>query len=606
MKNKKMYVEKVRLFKKGIYILWRTSKKNFFSIILISGLSGITGPLNVIIYQKIIDAIVQMISINQWTELGIVWLILFTLIILLGHFLNGVLQYIKQVFSDELDLFITDEVLKKSMKFSMETFDNVEIYNHINIAITQTSHNCLGILDSVSECIYALVKGITFIFILMRFNWIIVIVSILASLPSLFISVKTNSYWYKIFYNRTEKLRLIQYLKMILIKNENIKEIKLYQSGSRIISFIKNHFLEFINHDKIARRSILIKRLFSQGFDEVITLIIKVAILILAIVKKETLGVIVLYFNSQENLKISINELFNQLSILHDSLLYLKSIDIIEKENIESLHNVKPFTNKYSCLEFKNVYFKYPGSSVYVLKNINIKFEKGKTYSIVGFNGSGKTTLIKLLLRLYKPVSGKIYLDNEDIENYDIDTYYANISAVFQDFIKYPFNVIDNIILKKDGKERLKGDIERAIKLADIESLISNLPDKEKTLLMRDWTNGVDISQGQWQKIAIARCLYKNASIVIFDEPFSSIDANAESKILHNLRKEDFEKIMIFVTHRFSSISLADEILVMQNGIVVENGNHNELLKKKGLYFQLYNNQLRQLRKKEEQSEINC
>lgn len=600
MDKKIKWSEKIKLFKKGIVILWNTSRMYLILIIIVSIFSGIIGPLNAIVYQKFLDKIVDMIKVNMWLESGLFLLVLFTIFTLLGYIFNGILQYIKQVFSDKLDLHITDSILNKSMKFTMETFDNVKIYNHINMAITQTSQNCLSLLDAISECIYALIKGFAFIFIIVRFNWIIVVISILSALPLLYISIKTNSYWYDIFYNRSEKLRLINYLKMILIKNENIKEIKLYNAGLKILKIIKDNFSKFIENDKKARKSILIKKMFSQSVDEIVSLFIKLWILILAISNGNSLGMIVLYFNSQENLKVSINELLNQFSVLHNSLLYLKSVDVIDKTVVQTNSNSTNFNPLFSKIEFKNISFKYPGRSELVLNNISLKFEKGKTYSIVGFNGSGKTTLIKLLLRLYRPTEGKILIDNIDIEKMDIDTYYDNISAIFQDFIKYPFDVFNNIVIRNTMPNENTLDLfNHAIDLADIRELIDSLPQKENTLLMRDWADGIDVSQGQWQKIAIARCFFNNSVISILDEPFSSIDAEAENRIISGINHEKGNKLTIFVTHRFSSISLADQIIVMKNGEVVEHGEHKDLIMNKNLYYKLYTTQLSKLNKQE-------
>jgi len=322
---------------------------------------------------------------------------------------------------------------------------------------------------------------------------------------------------------------------------------------------------------------------------------LKLWILILAIKCRSGLGTIVLYFNSQDNLKVSINELINQFSSLHNSLLYLNSIDVIEKEECDTYINSKRFDGKFKCIELKNVSFKYLGCENYALKDVSLKFECGKTYSIVGFNGSGKTTLMKLLLKLYKPSSGQILIDGQDIEEFDQGEYYKYISAIFQDFIKYPFDVFENVAIreKNNSEERFK----TVLDIVGIKELIDNLPNKEHTMLMRDWTDGIDVSQGQWQKIAIARCVFDNSIISILDEPFSSIDAEAENYIINKLREDRKDKLTIFITHRFSSISLADQIVVMKEGKVIEEGTHEQLFEKHSIYYKLYMSQVLKLKK---------
>lgn len=595
MDNKLSFKNKLMLLRKGIYILWSASPVYLILILIVSILSGLIAPINALVWQKFLDIVLIMISKGKWLNIGVESLIILSTITVLGYLLNGILQYIKQTYGDLLDLHITESILKRSLKFSMETFDNVNIYNHINMAISRTSQNCISLLDSVSECIYSIIKAAGFIFIIIQFDWKIVIVSIISALPVLFISLKTNTYWYNVFLKRTEKFRLIDYLKMILIKNENIKEIKLYGVGIKIVKIIKDNYLKFLVNDKKARKVLLAKRVSTQGLDEVVSFLIKIWILFLSIEQKFSLGTIVLYFNAQDNLKASIIELLNQVSVLHNSILYLKSIDVIEKTNIGLNTSNRKVNTQFSYIEFKNVSFMYPKSQKFVLKNINLKFEIGRTYSIVGLNGSGKTTLIKLLLKLYKPTMGEILIDGINLEEFNDEEYYSNISAIFQDFIKYPFNVHDNIAIR-DTKNEEKY-FSKAVKIAGIKELIDNLPFKERTLLMKDWECGTDISQGQWQKIAIARCCYSNSLIYIFDEPFSSIDVEAENHIIQQINSSGKKKLTIFITHRFSSISLADQIIVMKEGVILEQGTHTELVHNKGLYYELYSMQIDKLNK---------
>lgn len=590
--------DKIHLFHKGIKILLKTSMLYSILIIVVSALNGLVAPFNAIIYQKFLDSIVVMIEDGKWLEPGLGLLLIFSIINLIGYLSNGLLQFIKQVFSDKLDLYITDKVLNKAISLPMETFDNVKIYNHINMAITQTSTNCLNLLDAVSECVYAVIKGMSFVFIILNFSWQIVVISMLSVLPLLYISLRTNSYWYEVFYKRAEKTRLIEYLKMIMIQNENVKEIKLYGVGEKIINYIKENFTDFLKKDTAARGKILLKKISSQCIDEIVSFGVKLWILVLAIKNGSSLGTIVLYFNSQDNLKVSINELVNQFSTLHNSLLYLNSIDIIEKEESGADTSTNKFSENFEEIEFRNVSFKYPGCTKYVLKNVSLKFKRGKTYSIVGFNGSGKTTLVKLLLKLYKPNEGIILVDGKDIQEFNQEEYYKHISAIFQDFIKYPFDVYDNIVIRKsdDNENRFK----EVLNIVGIRKLVNGLPNKEHTMLMRDWTGGVDLSQGQWQKIAIARCIFNDNIISILDEPFSSIDAEAENYIITRLRKNRKEKLTIFITHRFSSISLADQIIVMKEGAVIEEGTHDQLMKNKNIYYKLYTSQILKLKKEKE------
>lgn len=589
MEKKPSVLHTIRLFDKGIRILFRTSVLYAVLIIALNVISGLIAPLNSIFYQNLLDCIVEMVGTGGWISSGLFFLMILSLLSVTSFVLNGAIDFIKQVFSDKLDLYITEKVLSKSVLLPMETFDNAKIYNHINMAVTRTSSSCLNLLEAISEIIYSAVKGLSYLYIILNFNWPIAVVSIISMLPLLHLSVRINKYWYQIYFKRVEKNRLIQYLKSLLVKNSCIKEIKLYNVGTKIITFIKDSFSRFIKDDIKARRSFLQKKTFIQLIDDIVTFGVKLWLVVLAIRRGCTLGTIVLYFNSLDDLKLSINQLFKHFSALQNSIQYLESLDILEQAEVDNIKTDNCFNKDFEEIEFRNVSFKYPGCDQYVLKDISLRFKRGETYFIVGFNGSGKTTLIKLLLRLYKPTQGEILIDSVNIESINLTQYYANISAIFQDFIKYPFDVYENVAVR--AVDQTSSRFNEVLDYVEMRDFVNSLPNKENTLLMRDWTGGIDLSQGQWQKLAIARCIYGNSIISILDEPFSSIDAEAENTIISNLRRHNGKNLMIYITHRFSSISYEDKIIVLKDGSIVEMGTHEELMQNRNIYSKLYDSQ---------------
>lgn len=600
METKTSLIESIRLFLMGCKILWNASPFYFLVIIAVSALNGFVSPFNAILWQHVLDLILEVIQNGQWNTLIIGFLLVFSGMNLLTFLFTEFLQYMKQTYSDTLDLYITRSVLQKSSAFSMSTFDNPEIYNHINMSISETGSNCLTLLDCMSDTLTSVIQVISFIVIVIRLNWLIVPICIISAFPLLYLSLRMNAYWYKIFAQRSEINRLIDYLKMLLVKNENIKEVKLYKINDKIINFIGSTFTSFLKSDKKARKKFFTKKGLAEALDEIISMITKIIIVVLSIRAGSSLGTIILYFNSQDNLKASIIAILGQISLLHSSLLYFQSLEVVDQtftKTQEGEGKRLPFHSEFNYIEFKDVSFRYPGSEKYALRHISLKIENGRTYSIVGFNGSGKTTFIKLLLRLYTPTEGEIYIDDTNIKDIEIENYYLQISAVFQDFLKLPYTLFENVALRDNlhDMEQFK----KAADIADINGLIDSLPEKAKTLLMKDWSGGVDISQGQWQKIAIARSCYGNCAISILDEPFSSIDAISETQIINRLSSERSGKLTVYVTHRFSSISLADQIIVMKNGGIAEFGTHDELMKHRDLYYELYIAQLRRLNKSE-------
>lgn len=234
----------------------------------------------------------------------------------------------------------------------------------------------------------------------------------------------------------------------------------------------------------------------------------------------------------------------------------------------------------------------YPATNVYALKNVSFVLDDRHTYALIGLNGSGKTTLLKLLMKLYKPTLGTILINGQDIEEIDTAGLRKRISAIFQDFIKYPFTAEENITISDLENANDLHRLSKVIDDAGAAEVIDGLPHRLQTQLQKGWNGGTELSQGQWQKIAIARCLFKQSDVYLFDEPFSALDAISEQHIIKRLNLKTKMSITIFITHRYSSLRLADFILVLKDGELVESGSHQELQKAGKYYSELIKAQI--------------
>jgi ABC-type multidrug transport system fused ATPase/permease subunit len=264
----------------------------------------------------------------------------------------------------------------------------------------------------------------------------------------------------------------------------------------------------------------------------------------------------------------------------------------------------KPERGVAHTIEFCNVSFRYPGTSRDILKQVSFTIQKGETVVLVGLNGAGKTTLIKLLTRLYDPTEGKILLDGQDIREYDIKSLYAMYGIIFQDFGKYAESVEENIRFGDIHREEDAQRIRYAAKQSAANEFIEALPNGYETPLMRIFEpNGIEPSIGQWQKLAIARAFYADSDILILDEPTASLDPIAEQEIFNQFDQLRRDKTTVFVSHRLSSATVADRIIVLENGTVSENGNHRELMEKKESYYRLFSTQAKRYLEEQEQKE---
>ncbi|MBQ1956726.1 MAG: ABC transporter ATP-binding protein, partial [Clostridia bacterium] len=291
-----------------------------------------------------------------------------------------------------------------------------------------------------------------------------------------------------------------------------------------------------------------------------------------------------------------ISSLINNSSYVYEGTLFIKNLISFMNEEKNLVPKVEPAEavsyGKPHTIDFVNVSFKYPESDRFVLKNINLHFRPGETVVLVGLNGSGKTTLIKLLTRLYDPTEGYILLDGKDIRDYDVNQLYKLFGIIFQDFGKYAFTVKENIHFGNIDREMNDEEIREAARQSNAEDYINRLPDSYDTPLMRFFeANGTELSIGQWQKLAIARAFYSDSDILILDEPTASLDAIAEQEIFNQFDELRREKTTIFVSHRLSSATVASKIVVLENGKIIEEGVHGELMQKKGRYYELFSTQ---------------
>lgn len=287
--------------------------------------------------------------------------------------------------------------------------------------------------------------------------------------------------------------------------------------------------------------------------------------------------------NSSSNLVRNFRTVYEQLANVEDFFVLMNATPkIVQPEHAIVL----PHGGKIPVVEFYGVSFTYPGTSKKVLKDVSFRLESGQKMALIGVNGAGKTTLTKLLLRFYDPDEGQILVDGVDLREINLDSWYRKLAVIQQDFNRYPLTAAQNIAFDPTTKADPKR-LKKAISDAQAD-FVYQLPKKEDTLLTRFYDSSVELSGGQWQKIALARAFYRQADVLVLDEPTSAIDARAEAAIFNSLWKMQAGKGAIVISHRFSTVRDADLIVVMDNGKIIEQGKHEELMKQTGVYHELF------------------
>lgn len=597
--KKKINLKMIGHISKTFNLLWKAAPGYFFICVLLNIAIGVFSPLSSLIWKNILDSLTNILAKKITIDIFIFWMSIYFCIQFFQQIFTLILDYYQVIFSEYVDIYIKKNILSQVAKFELAKFDDNKIHDEISKANQESTTRSLQTLTTILLIIQNIFSAIGTIFLVISFSFNIVIFVFISVIPLFILNIKIYNKLFNIYNKRFEKLRLSKSLQNLFIKPENIKEIKVYKISDFLIDSILNIHKEVIKEDKKIRSKITIQGIFINFISLFLNFAIKILIVLKGISNSLTIGLITMYITSVDNLSTSISALLTQASNMYQNTLYMQSIfRLMEIKNPKN--GEERLKSNFKKIEFKDVSFRYPGSDRETISHLNLTLNSEMTYALVGKNGAGKTTLIKLLLKLYNPTEGQILIDGVNLQNIDTDDYYERISAVFQDYVKYPFDIYTNIgigNIEKISNEKL---VKQSAKKAGIHEYIDNLPNKYNSQLLREWKNSTDISQGQWQKLAIARAFMKNPEIIILDEPTASMDAISEYDTFSSFKRLKHKKLCLLVTHRLSNIKLADQIIVLDKGKLTEQGSHKELINKKGIYYELYQLQSKLYKNQEE------
>lgn len=424
----------------------------------------------------------------------------------------------------------------------------------------------------------------------------IFLVIVLLSLPTLFLKIKYGNAEWTLYSKQSNKINLIWYLRWLLSNFTTLSEIKIYHLEKHFINKLDSHQNQILHE---YQRPILIYSLAQTVVSIISYAGVFYALYYFSSIYKSntiTLGDFTFYFSTIFTFLSQTGNLFINIANLYQNNLYVedfkKFLNLpILTPDVENPYTFTKFVPRK--IEFQNVTFTYPGKSTPSLDNVSFILKPKQNIAIIGKNGAGKTTIIKLLLRYYDPQKGKILIDGIDLKTIAKENWYKHIGILFQDFAKYNLTLKENIHYGDITKNATQSELDSALEAAQGLDLKTITTKGYKQILGRYFKGGVDVSIGQWQKIAIARALFRKSPILILDEPTSNIDAEAEYEIFNTLHTTYQDKSLIFISHRFSTVRAADTILVIQKGKIVEKGTHIQLMKKHGLYEKYFSLQKR-------------
>ena len=488
------------------------------------------------------------------------------------------------------------KIVEKAKTLDVSSFDRPEFYEKLENANREAGMRPIGILRSTFNVLSTLISIISFAVILIALHPLAPVVIAVMALPGAIINYVYRNKQFRYIRHRSKERRQMEYFSGLVVNKDMVKEVRIMGLADTFIDKYKQVFKKYFAG---IRKIIIGEGLWQIAF-ALISLVAHLFlfgfIIIYVVNGGGKIGDYSLYTGALNSISTAVTTLVTATATIYEGTLFIDNMMVFMKEKPTVVPSTDepllPERHVAHTVEFKNVSFRYPGNERDVIKNVSFKISAGENVVLVGLNGAGKTTLIKLLTRLYDPTEGEILLDGHNLKEYDVRALYDIFGIIFQDFGKYAVSICENIAYGDISKGVNKEAVLAAAKRGNAAEFIEKLPTGYDTPLMRFFEeNGLELSIGQWQKLSIARAFYKDSDILILDEPTASLDPLAEQEVFSQFASLGDNKISVFVSHRLSSATIADKIVVLRGGEIAEVGNHKELMEQKGEYFKLFSTQ---------------
>lgn len=572
-------------------MVWETSRILSVCTLLLRCVSAMFPLATLWVSKLIIDLVVRAIR-HQPMDRSLIWklLILELLLAVASDTIGRFITLVDSLLGDRFTNFISIKLMEHANSLDLVSFEDPVFYDKMERARRQTTAR-LGMLAGLAGMAQQLLTLLSLLSAVIFFSPWLLLLLIAATIPVFFGETRFAMLNYSMLFRYTPERRELDYLRYLGASDESAKEVKIFGLGQYLIDRSRTLFERFYAENK----HLAIHRAVHGALINLVPTLAYYAayafIILRALAGALSIGDLTLMVGAFSRARSIMDNLVSGLVNVSEQALFIKDLFDFFQTNpsITSTPDALPAPRPIRFgFEFENVSFAYPGSDRNVLSNVSFRFYPGEKIALVGENGAGKTTLVKLLARLYDPTEGRILLDGVDLREYRADDLRHEIGVIFQDYMRYYFLAGENIgvgrIDELGNEQRVTASAEKSLAA----EIIEKLPKAYQQMLGRRFEGGVDLSTGQWQKIALARAYMRDAQILILDEPTASLDARAEFHVYQRFVDLTAGKMAVLISHRFSTVRMADRILVLEYGRIVEQGSHRQLVDLGGKYAELF------------------